>query len=172
MGVHELVIPLAALAIIILASAAALHEKRRVRRHRAGMTVNGDMVGGNYTVGNITINSRTFSGSNISMKDGKIIVDGVDVTASTGVDMKSILEVKITGDVGNVYCEKGLTIIGNVRENVDAQGGVNCNDVGGDVRAAGGVNCDDVKGNVHAGGGVSCDDVGGNVQAGGSVSRG
>lgn len=123
-------------------------------------------------MGNMTINGRSFSGSNITITDGRIIVDGKDVTDTTGVDMKSILEVKITGDVGSVRCDKGLTVMGNVQGNVDAQGGVSCNDVGGDVRASGAVSCDDIKGNVHAGGSVSCDDVGGNVQAGGSVRHG
>lgn len=138
--------------------------------------VHGDMTGGNivgrHNMATMTINGRTITGNNIQMTGDRIIVDGVDVTDQTGVDMKSILEVKITGDVQNVSCDRGLSITGTVHGNVDSKGAVSCDNVGGDVKAAGAVSCDDVKGNVTAGGSVSCDDVGGSVSAGGRVSHG
>lgn len=139
-------------------------------------TIQGDMTGGDIvgrnSVGSISINGRTFSGNNLSMVGNRIIVDGRDVTDDTGVEMKSILEVKITGDVQDVSCDRGLTIVGTVRGNIDAKAAVNCDSVGGDIKAGGAVNCDDVQGSVYANGSVNCDDIGGSVQAGGSVRHG
>lgn len=139
--------------------------------------INGDMTGGdvvgrrNNGMGTIQVNGRTFTGSNISMSGGRIIVDGEDVTDATGIDTSMVLDIRVTGDIENVFCDRNLTVVGNVKEYVDAKGSVSCNDVGGDVRAGGAVNCDDVRGNVTANGSVNCDDVGGSVQAGGSVNR-
>lgn len=130
----------------------------------------GDMTGGR--MGTMTINGRTFTGNTMTMMNGRIIVDGKDVTDDTGVDTKSILEVKITGDVGRVMSDVAVSVHGNVTGDVQAGGAVSCDNVGGSVSAAGSVSADDIKGNVTAGGSVSCDDVGGSVKAGGSVNHG
>lgn len=144
-----------------------MHGKRNISGDQTG----GDIVG-RHNMGTITINGRTYTGNNISMSNGRVIIDGEDVTDQTGVDMKSILEVRVTGDIENIFCEKNITIMGNVKEYIDARGSVNCNDVGGDIKAGGSVNCDDVAGNVYANGSVNADDIGGSVQAGGSVRHG
>ena len=145
-------------------------------RLKSRRVVNGDMTGGSIVgrnnMGTMTINGRTFTGSNIYMNNGRILVDGLDVTDETGVDMKSILEIKVTGDVENVTSDKSINVVGNVKGDIDAEGSVNCNAVGGSIRAGGSVSCDDVNGNVEAGGSVNCDDVGGSVKAGGSVNHG
>lgn len=136
--------------------------------------ITGDMTGdvvGRHTMGTMSINGRSFTGNNLTMRNGRIILDGVDVTDDTGVDPKTILEIKLTGDLESLDCDKSVTVIGQVKGNIDARGSVNCDNVGGDIKAGGSVNADDVKGSVYANGSVNCDDVGGSVQAGGSVNR-
>lgn len=99
----------------------------------------------------IVINGKTLncSGSNISIINNQIFVDGKQVSG----DVTKKCDVHIYGDVGNIDCE----------------GSVSCNNVNGDIFAGGSVNCDDVGGNVHCGGSCNCDEVKGNVNAGGSV---
>jgi len=148
-------------------------------RSRRARTFSGDQIGhtgvnvaGRSTMGTVTINGRTFSGNNLTMRNGRIIVDGKDVTDDTGVDMATVLEVKITGEIGSLECDKSVTVVGAITGNVDARGSVTCDDVGGDVKAGGSANTNNVKGNVYANGSVNCDKVGGSVQAGGSVNHG
>lgn len=148
----------------------SLWDKILGRRVIAGDMTGGDIVGRNR-MGTVTIDGRTFTGNTITMQNGRILVDGKDITDQTGVDMKTVLEVRVTGDIENLSCEKSVTVVGAVTGNIDARGSVNCDNVGGDIKAGGSVNADDVKGNVYANGSVNCDDVGGSVQAGGSISR-
>lgn len=125
-------------------------------------TMKGDQVG------TITINGQTFSGNNIQLKDGRLIIDGEDI----GTDGSRVLEIHVYGDVENVTSDKSVSVTGRVLNNVEAGGSVSASDIGGDVKANGSVNCDDVKGSVYANGSVNCDDVGGEVKAGGSVRHG
>lgn len=159
----------------------AAYQKAAKSGHRNSRVVNGDMTGGDVVgrfnnrgngMGTMQVNGRTFHGNNISMVGGRIIVDGKDVTDQTGVDMSTVLEIKVQGDVKNVSSDQSITITGNVTESVTAQGSVSCGDVGGDVKASGSVSCDEVGGNVEAGGSVSCDDVYGSVKAGGNINYG
>lgn len=76
-----------------------------------------------------------------------------------------VCTVRYAGEARDVHCALGLTCEGDIRGDVQAGGGVTCEDVGGDVHG-GGVTCGDVGGNVH-GGGVTCGDVGGDVHGGG-----
>lgn len=75
-------------------------------------------------------------------------------------------------DVKMVAIWGSAEIEGNIGGNVDAGGGVNCDDVGGNVDAGGGVNCGNVGVSVDAGGGVNCGNVGASVDCGGGVNCG
>jgi hypothetical protein len=99
-----------------------------------------------------TINGVTFSGSNVTIRNGTVIIDG-QVQEGT---LNGIVEVRIVEGVLN---------------HLTSDASVNCGQVNGNVSAGGSVNCDAVGGNVNAGGSVKCDDVGGDVIAGGSVRR-
>lgn len=102
-----------------------------------------------------SINGKSFSigsGSDINIKNGRIMVDGEIVTD----EAKDILRIEIDGDVVNLQ----------------ADGSVQCDNVLGDLTAGGSVQCDDVMGDVNAGGSVNCDDVKGSVNAGGSINHG
>ena len=79
--------------------------------------------------------------------------------------------VRLVGEARDVYCALGLTCEGDIRGDVQAGGGVTCEDVGGDVHG-GGVTCGDVGGSVRAGDSVTCGSVEGDVSAGESVRCG
>lgn len=145
-------------------------------KQASARVVHGDQTGGDivgrHNLGTMTINGRTYTGNSIQMIGNRIVIDGKDVTDASGVDMKSVLEIKVTGDVQDVSADKGLTVVGTVKGNIDARGSVNCEDIKGDVKAGGSVNADNVGGSVYANGSVNCDRVSGSVQAGGSVRHG
>ena len=120
----------------------------------------------NFT--NITVNGRTIncSGSNITISNGKVIVDGKLVQG----DMSGDINVEIHGNVENIQCGGSVTVHGNVSGCIDC--GTTCNVdgyVNGDIDAGNSVNCGDVAGDVDAGNAVHCRNVSGDVDAGGSV---
>ena len=90
-------------------------------------------------------------GSNITIKNGKIIVDGKTIQS----DIEANVEVIINGDVNKIDCAGSVQVHGN-------SGSVNC---GGSCTVDGNVN-----GNIDAGGSVRCGNVSGDIDAGGSVS--
>lgn len=114
----------------------------------------------------ITINGNTFSGNNLSIVNGVMLIDGKVVDDENKDKTVTIILEGVT----DVYSDQSLQIKGDVKGNVNASGSVNCDSVGGNVMAENGsVHCDDVGCSVAAGGSVNCDDIDGNVQAGGSV---
>ena len=105
-------------------------------------------------VNGVVISSVNMSSNNSSivMTNGKIIVNGVDVTP----DAKEI-NVTVTGDVNNLEvgaCNK-VKITGNVRSVNSGSGDIEINgSVGGDIRTGSGdVHCGNVEGNVRTGSG-------------------
>lgn len=97
-----------------------------------------------------TVNGKEYFGNQISVVNGKVIVDGVPQPDS----LSGVVEVRILeGEVKNLSSDASI-VAGLVL---------------GNVSAGGSVSCDDVDGSVQAGGSVQCSNVGGNVMAGGSV---
>ena len=109
----------------------------------------------NKSYSTVSINGKTIrvSGSNITVINDKIIVDGKVLDES--MDYKNITvivegdcnkldaagAVTVQGNCGSVDCSGSCTIHGNVTGNVDASGSVTCGDVGGDIDASGSVRC-------------------------------
>lgn len=103
----------------------------------------------------VSVNGKTIrvQGSNITIVNDKIIVDGKVLNES--MDFKNITvivegncnkldaagNVEIKGDCGSVDCSGSCTIHGNVTGDIDASGSVTCGDVGGDIDASGSVRC-------------------------------
>ena len=118
---------------------------------------------------NIVINGRkiTTDGNNVSVIDGKVIVDGK--TVANAEDNEKI---EIFGDInGNVESDRNVVVRnGEIAGDVNAKGNIDCKNVRGSVKAGGNVNCDNVQQFVYAGGNVNCDDVGSNIDAGGKVN--
>ncbi len=100
----------------------------------------------------ISINGQVYSGNNVSIINGRVIIDGIAQGEVNGV-----VEIRVT---------EGL--IGNLT--TDAS--VNCSEVRGDIDAGGSVNCGNVGGSIDCGGSVRCGTVGGSIDAGGSVRHG
>lgn len=118
----------------------------------------------------ININGKKISGlsgSNISIVNGVVTVDGKVVDGCTNEHGQ--LTINLEGTIDTLTCDESVSINGGRVGQIDAKGSVNCDNVDGPVKAAGSVNCDDVNGDVHAGGSVNCDAVGGSLTAGGSV---
>ena len=103
----------------------------------------------------IKINGSIISGSigkNISISNGKIIVDGVDVTPDSKnisisiegnvetVTVSACDKIEITGDVGSVKTQSGdVKIIGNVSDSVQTMSGdVECGIVSGNIKTMSG----------------------------------
>lgn len=113
------------------------------------------------------INGKRYEGSSVVVTNGRVIIDGKEVTDKDAVK-DGILKIKVEGVLQNLTTDANVEA-GLIQGNVDAGGSVSCDDVEGDVDAGGSVNCGNVGGNVDAGGSVNAGKVGGDVDAGGSV---
>lgn len=87
----------------------------------------------------ITINGKTITcpGSNVVIRNGKVIVDGDTIQECSSGDIKVVIE----GDVNNIDCDGSVTVRGNVDGDIDAGGSVTCGNVSGDIDAGGSVKC-------------------------------
>jgi hypothetical protein len=113
----------------------------------------------------ITINNNSYSGRNIVIKDGKVFVDGTDVTP----DSKEIT-VSVIGDLENLEIDhaKTIEIKGNIGKVRSGSGDVNCERIGGDVQTGSGdVECSYINGSVQTGSGdVKSNTIIGSVKTG------
>lgn len=113
----------------------------------------------------ITINNNNYSGRSIVIKDGKVIVDGKDVTP----DSKEV-NISVIGDLENLEVDyaKSIGITGNVNKVRSGSGDVNCERVGGDVQTGSGdVECSYINGDVNTGSGdVKSNTIMGSVKTG------
>lgn len=115
-----------------------------------------------------SIDGREFKGKNVSIQNGRVIIDGVTQNGS----LHGVVEIRvIDGVIENLSCDANV-YCGDVTGNIDAGGSIQCGNVGGSVVADGSVQCGNVAKNVGAGGSVICSSVSGNVSAGGSINMG
>jgi hypothetical protein len=119
----------------------------------------------------IEMNGVVYEGSNISIINGVVKIDGVVQTG--GHLEKKICEIRvISGTIGALRTDASVTCQ-DVTGNIDAGGSVSVNgNVGGEIDAGGSIQCGNVTGNVDAGGSVQCGKVSGSIDAGGSVRHG
>lgn len=103
-------------------------------------------------MGTITINGKSFTGHNITIRDGIVVIDG---RVQSGV-MTGVVEVRVSGELVSLETDASVT----------------CEEVKGNVSAGGSVSCGAVGGTVNAGGSVTAGRVGGGITAGGSVRAG
>jgi hypothetical protein len=113
----------------------------------------------------ITINSNLFSGDNISVVNGKVFIDGNDVT----LDAREI-HISVQGDVQSIdvgTCND-FEVIGNVGKVRTGSGDLKCDNITGGVQTgSGGVECDSINGDVQTGSGdVSATTITGSVKTG------
>ena len=116
----------------------------------------------------IQINSSSYGGKNIVIKNNRIIIDGVDVTADHK-DAKEIL-ITVTGDLETLDVEyaKAIQINGNVGKVNSGSGDVNCGNVSAGVRTGSGdVECESISGDVQTGSGdVKATTITGSIKTG------
>ena len=99
----------------------------------------------------IIINGTVISGRNISVINGRVCVDGIDITPDhrevtitvTGdiesISADSCREIKVTGNVGKVQTVSGDVECGDVSGSVQTvSGDVECKNVGGSVKTVSG----------------------------------
>lgn len=102
----------------------------------------------------ITINGKTItcSGSNVVIRNGKVIVDGKTIQECSSGDINVVIE----GDVNKIDCGGSVEVHGN-SGNIDCGGSCEVNgDVKGDIDAGGSVTCGNVSGDIDAGCSVKC----------------
>lgn len=104
------------------------------------VSINGTVISGNIVGGDLVI------GGNIQVSNGKVIIDGKDVTP----DSKTI-NISIEGDVSKLdvdVCNK-IDIKGNVKDTYTMSGDIKCGNVEGNVETVSGdVDCGNVSGAI------------------------
>lgn len=115
----------------------------------------------------VTVNGKTKTltapeGQNISVINGRILVDGKDYTDECELP-ENVVKIEVKGTLLNLETDATVNCE-NVEGNVVARGSVNCDRVAGNVQAGGSVNCDNVNGDVVAGGSVNCNNIRGTIR--------
>lgn len=93
---------------------------------------------------NTVINGKSFSGRNIQVSNGEVIIDGIKV-----MDADAEVNIEVHGDVDKISNETG-TVKANHAGSINTMSGdVECGDVSGSVGTmSGDVNCGKVNGKV------------------------
>lgn len=100
----------------------------------------------------VVINGNTYSGNNIVVKNGKVLIDGNDVTPETkeinisvegnieSLKVDSCNTVNVTGSVTNVSTVSAkVKVTGDVAGGIQTvSGNVDCGDVGGSINSVSG----------------------------------
>lgn len=110
---------------------------------------------GNFST--ITVNGKTIQcrGSNVSIINNKVIVDGKEIEDMSGISGN--IKVVINGDCNNVSCSGAVEVSGNVKGDIDCGGSCEVKgEVGGDIDCGGSCTCGNVGGDINAGGSVRC----------------
>lgn len=98
----------------------------------------------------IEINGRSFSGSNISIVGGKVIVDGKEVD---GLQDEKQINIVVNGDIETLQSGNGNVTVSGVTGSVQTVNGEIeiTGSVGGSVKTVNGnVRCGEVRGSVNS----------------------
>ena len=107
--------------------------------------MNIDMKGGH-----VVIDGRKFEGKNITINNGKVIVDGV----SQDGELSGTVNVSVHGDVERLENNSGNVTAENVGDISTGSGDVTCSSVSGSIRTGSGdVECGSVGGSIRTGSG-------------------
>lgn len=114
----------------------------------------------------LSLNGVSFSGRNVSITNGRVIIDGREVTVP---DSQAKLVIEVKGDLAHLEVGScaSLTVAGAVGAVSLAAGTLHCKDVAGNVSVEqGAVSCCNVTGDVKTDvGDIDCGNVAGSVKA-------
>lgn len=129
----------------------------------------------------IFVNEKSYVGRNISVRNNRIIINGVDVTPKDTLKV----DIRVDGniEVVDVDCCDKIDVTGYVKSLRATSSDIKCGDVkNGIVITSGNVNCDSVVGNIKTtsgevktrgnvsgsietmSGNVNCENVGGDIK--------
>ncbi|AEW47077.1 hypothetical protein BCP78_0070 [Bacillus phage BCP78] len=109
----------------------------------------------------ININGKSYSGNNIIVNNGQVIVDGVVQDGTLDEKVTIVVE----SGVERITSDESIHIQGDVTGNVESSTSVNCNNVTGNVKAGTSVNCNNIGGNAVSGTSINCNNIKGNATA-------
>ena len=96
----------------------------------------------------VVIDGRVFSGNNVSISNGKVVIDGV---AQDG-DLTGPINVEVHGDIQSLDNGQGDVKAYNIGSVKIGQGDIECGDIKGDAKTGmGDIRCSVVHGNAKTG---------------------
>lgn len=113
----------------------------------------------------ITINGKNIFGKNINISNGKVIIDGVDMTP----DSKEIT-INVMGNIDTLDVDyaKEIKVNGDINKANTGSGDINCINITGGARSGSGdIECEILNGDVQTGSGdVKATTITGSVKTG------
>ena len=109
----------------------------------------------------IKINGKVYSGNNITIQNGKVIIDG-----KTTESNEKIINIIVEGNIETLKVDFCETIKANdVKTLITTSGDVTCNNVNSVETTSGDIECNDVNGNVTStSGDINCKSIKGNCR--------
>lgn len=94
----------------------------------------------------ISINGQDYSGRNIVIRNGNVIIDGRKVTSED-----KVINIVVTGDIQDLTVDScdSVTVHGNVNSLQTTSGDVSCHNVGDVKTVSGDVEAQVIEGNVR-----------------------
>ena len=126
----------------------------------------------------IYVNHTSYNGKSVVVKNGKIWIDGQEVTSNEKqisirvegnvekLDIDYCDKIDVTGSVGELSATSGNITCGNVTKGINTTSGdIKCGDVNGNISSTSGdVECKNVTGSVETlSGDVDCENISGKV---------
>lgn len=99
----------------------------------------------------IVINNKNYSGKNINICNGKIIIDGIEINSADEKIINIIIEKDFEGNLDIKECNS-IEIKGDIHGNVKTvNGDIRCNDVKGSINTVNGdINAHKILGDVES----------------------
>ena len=95
--------------------------------------------------GRIVVDGREFRGNNVTISDGKVVVDGVLQSGELTGDINIVVH----GDIEKLQNTSGDVTAKNVGSIKTTSGDIKCEEVGGSISTVSGdVSCGDISGSV------------------------
>lgn len=95
-----------------------------------------------------TINGITYTGSNISITNGKVTIDGI---IQTGDELQGVINVVVNGNIESLENVCGDIVAHDIGSVTTQNGDIECDDVSGSITSINGdINCGSVGGSISS----------------------